>query len=64
MMPRRGRPTLFSSLARKVLWRLGYQISRRPLAGTASPGGPHRPVGVMLAGGGGSIVNIASVHES
>jgi len=46
-MLRRGRPTVFSSLPRKVLWRLGYQISRRPLAGTASPGGPQRPVGVM-----------------
>ena len=46
-MLRRGRPMVVSSLPRKVLWRLGYQISRRPLAGTASPGGPQRPVGVM-----------------
>jgi FkbM family methyltransferase len=46
-MPKPATPSLLASLPRKLLWRLGYQLSRRPPAGVASPGGPQRPVGVM-----------------
>jgi FkbM family methyltransferase len=46
-MPRPSRRSVFSSFSRKVLWRLGYQVSRRPPAAAVSPGGPQRPVGVM-----------------
>ena len=36
-----------SRIGRKVLWRLGYQVSRRTPANSPPPGSAQRPVGVM-----------------